>query len=533
MPNHLAAMPGINLNAHLVRPQKNLGDDRLLPPGRGRYVNQFILGPAFAEQLADWQRITVGRGLKLTAHPDLACTQATDGDRELTLIGHVLDPLAPEASNDDIVRALLHHFTSRNGLIAATDRFGGRWLLVATNAEESFLFHDALGLRQAFYTDPAVTGAIWVMSQAGIASEMLSLTPDEQALDYLDTQIFRRTFESRFPAAASTFKGLQHLLPNHWLNLSTGRSHRFWPSAPLEAMTPETAIDRIGALMSGQIRAAAARFDLALSLTAGFDSRLMLANAREVADRICMMTLRQGRMPDHFPDIEIPARLLKLVGLPHVVIHATSTMTPEFSMQFKRNVFLAHDHYGHDAEAILRHFGRTKAVLTGSGAEVGRCAFRRKLPHADHVRFTPELLAWLEYGSTHPFLVEHFREWLAEVSRQDHVKLLDLLEWEQDYGNWLAMTQLEFDIAWREIFTPYNCRQVLATLLGVDERFRKAPDYLLFQRAILKAWPELLSEPINPHRTIGRLSLRISDMKALADYWRFLYAQHKQNKHRR
>jgi hypothetical protein len=531
--NHKAAMPGINLNAHLVRSQENRREAPLLPPGRGRYVNQFILGPTFAEQLADWQRFTVGRGLKLTAHPDLACAQATDGDRELTLIGHVLDPLAPEASNEDIVRALLHRFTSRAALIEATDRFGGRWLLVATSAEESFLFHDALGLRQAFYTDPVVTGAMWVMSQAGIASEMLSLTPDEQALDYLDTQTFRRTFESRFPAAASTFKGLKHLLPNHWLDLSTARSHRFWPSAPLEALTPETAIDRICTLMSGQIRAAAARFDLVLSLTAGIDSRLMLATAREVADRVCIMTLRQGRMPDNFPDIEIPARLLKRLELSHNVVHATSTMTPEFSLQFKRNVYLAHDHYGYDAEAILKHFGRTKAVLTGSGAEVGRCAFRRKLPHADHVRFTPELLAWLEYRSTHPFLVEHFREWLADVSQQNHVKLLDLLEWEQDYGNWLAMTQLEFDIAWREIFTPYNCRQVLATLLGVDERYRKAPDYLLFQRAIQKAWPELLSEPINPHRTIGRLALRISNMKAIVHYWRFLHAQHKKSKHRR
>ncbi len=525
-------MPGINLNAHLVRPQEIQGDASLRPPGRDRYFNQFILGPAFAEQLTDWQRIAVGRRLKLTAHPDLACTQAKDGDRELTLIGHILDPLAPEATNDAIVRALLHRFTNRESLVAETDRFGGRWLLVATSAEESFLFHDALGLRQAFYTDPVVTGVMWVMSQAGLASEMLSLTPDEQALAYLDTQIFRRTFESRFPAAASTFKGLKHLLPNHWLDLGTGRSHRFWPSAPLETLTPDKAIDRICVLMSGQIRAAAARFDLALSLTAGFDSRLMLATAREVADRLCIMTLRQGRMPDDFADIEIPSRLLKRIGLAHEVIYATSTMTPKFSLQFKRNVYLAHDHYGHDAEAILKHFGRTKAALTGSGAEVGRCAFRRKLPHADHIPFTPELLAWLEYGSTHPFLVEHFREWLVDVSQQHHVKLLDLLEWEQDYGNWLAMTQLEFDIAWREIFTPYNCRQVLATLLGVDERYRKDPDYLLFQRAIQKAWPELLSEPINPHRTLGRLALRISDMKALVHYWRFRYEQHKQSRRR-
>lgn len=523
-------MPGINLNAHLVRPQETQGKSSRRLPGRDCYFNQFILGPAFADLPADWQQITVGKVLKLTAHPDLACTQVKDGDRELTLIGHILDPLAPDATNEDIVRALLHCFTSRDTLVEATNRFGGRWLLVATSAEESFLFHDALGLRQAFYTDPVVSGAMWVMSQAGIASEVLSLTSDEKALDYLDTQTFRRTLEARFPAAASTFKDLKHLLPNHWLDLSTGKSSRFWPSAPLESLTPETAIDRICTLMSGQIRAAAMRFDLAISLTAGFDSRLMLATAREVADRICIMTLRQGRMPDHFPDIEIPARLLKRLGLSHEVIYATSTMTPEFSLAFKRNVYLAHDHYGHDAEAILNHFGRTKAALTGSGAEVGRCAFRRKLPHADHVPFTPELLAWLEYGSTHLFLVEHFREWLVDVGQQNHVKLLDLLEWEQDYGNWLAMTQLEFDIAWREIFTPYNCRQLFVTLLGVDERYRRDPDYHLFQRAIQKAWPELLSEPINPHRTIGRLALWISDIKALVHYWRFRYEQHKQNK---
>jgi len=523
-------MPSINLNAHLVRSQEIQDNLSRRPPGRDRYFNQFILGPAFADQLADWQRITVGKGLKLTAHPDLACTQVKDGNRELTLIGHLLDPLTPDTTNEDIVRALLHHFTSRDALIEATNRFGGRWLLVATSAEESFLFHDALGQRQAFYTDPVVLGTMWVMSQAGIASEMLSLTPDETALDYLDTQTFRRTFEARFPAAASTFKGLRHLLPNHWLNLSTGKSARFWPSAPLESLTPEIAIDRVCTLMSGQIRAAAARFDIALSLTAGFDSRLMLATAREVSNLVCIMTLRQGRMPDHFPDIDVPARLLKQLGLPHEVVHATSTMTPEFSLTFKRNVYLAHDHYGHDAEAILNHFGRTKAVLTGSGAEVGRCAFRRKLPHADHVRFTPELLAWLEYGSTHPFLVEHFREWLADAGQQNHVKLLDLLEWEQDYGNWLAMTTLEFDIAWRENFTPYNCRQVFATLLGVDERYRRDPNYLLFQRAIQKAWPELLSEPINPHRTIGRLALWISNLKALVHYWRFRYDQHKQKK---
>ena len=99
------------------------------------------------------------------------------------------------------------------------------------------------------------------------------------------------------------------------------------------------------------------------------------------------------------------------------------------------------------------------------------------------------------------------------------VKLLDLFEWEQGHGNWLAMTQLEFDIAWREIITPYNCREVLTIFLSVDECYRRAPDYTLFHRLIDKLWPEVMQEPINPR---PRQSLRQrlkSVVRSLPRYW--------------
>lgn len=484
------------------------------------YVCQFLLGPRFAEHLVHWQRVPIAGGFKLTLHPSLACTQMADAGRELTLIGNILDPHAPEAGNAEILRALHSRYRNRDDLVDATTDYGGRWLLFAADGRESFLFHDALGLRQVFYTDPARTGELWAMSQPGIAAEALALAPDEQALDYIDTETYRRTHEYRWPGTASTFAGLRHLPPNHWLDLATGASRRYWPSRPLDTFTLETAVERLLVLVPGLVRAAAARFDLALSLTAGVDSRLVLAAARDVIDRLRVVTVRQGRLPDGHPDVEIPARLLARLGLPHDVIRATSSMTPEFSLYFKHNVYRAHDHYGHDAEAILQRYGRTRAVLTGSGAEVGRRPFRTKLPHADHVRLTPATLAWLEYGSTHPFLVRHFEEWLADAGRQEHVKLLDLFEWEQDYGNWLAMTQLEFDVAWRDIVTPYNCRAVLATFLGTPERCR-GPDALLWREFIGRAWPELLSEPINPHRRIGRLGRTLADLKAVANYWAF------------
>ncbi len=481
--------------------------------GRLLFAGQFVLGPSFAGHFAGWQKIDIDGALKLTIHPDLACTRVTDGQRSLTLVGHILDPLAPAASNDDILRHLLHRFTGRSALIKATSGYGGRWIIIATSGQEKFLFNDALGLRQVFYTNPVDTGRLWAMSQPGIGAEVLSLVPDEAATAYIDSPAFRSHPEYRWPGEASPFQGLKHLLPNHWLDLTTGTSHRYWPREPLACVEPEVAIERLSVLLPGIIRAAAQRFDLVLSITAGLDSRLVLAAARGMKDKLPFVTVQQGKVSDNHADLTVPGKLLEWLGLPHEVICTQKSMTPEFSQTFKRSVYLAHDHYGPDAEAILRRFSRTRAALTGSGAEVMRCAFQGTRSWYKFRKITPKVLSRIEFGTKHDFVIAHLRDWHAAARRQQHVKLLDLFEWEQGHGNWLAMTQLEFDIAWREIITPYNCREVLTTVLGVDEYYRRAPDYLLFMRLMERLWPEVLSEPINPHKQKTRIEYLMQRLK--------------------
>jgi hypothetical protein len=249
--------------------------------------------------------------------------------------------------------------------------------------------------------------------------------------------------------------------------------------------------------MSGLLRAALARFELALGMTAGIDSRLVLAAARPVRDRLRYVTLRQAKMPDDSADIVVPSRLLAKLGLKHEIVRAAVCTSPEFGWVFKRSVWLAHDHYSADAEAVRTWGGHGRVAVTGSGAEIGRCAFPRHRWRARRFGMSAEQLARLEYMD-HPYATRCFEEWLDGLNGHRHVPLLDLFEWEQGHGNWLAMTQLEFDTAWHDIVTPYNCRALLTTLLSVDERLRRAPQYLLAHAAIRRAWPELLCEPINP-----------------------------------
>jgi len=256
--------------------------------------------------------------------------------------------------------------------------------------------------------------------------------------------------------------------------------------------------------MQNLVIAAADRFDdLVLGITAGLDSRLVFAAAKNLSNKIGYVTVRQGNMPDSHPDLGVPAALLGKLNLPHNIVHARPSMSPGFSELFKENIFLAHDHYGPDAEAILNSYNRRKAVITGSGAEVGRCPYRQKLLEvtgnsSSELEITAEILAALDNKAGSEYAITHFREWLADAQVRHSVHILDLFSWENGHGNWLAMTQLEFDIAWREILTPYNCRSVLTTMLAVDETYRCYPEYRLAIALIGKMWPEALSEPINP-----------------------------------
>jgi hypothetical protein len=472
-------------------------DTRLFP-------NQFLIGPEIVSQFHGWKTLHIRQDIIVNHHPRLRAVQLHGVQCSLTLLGYILDPDDRTASDEIILDKLLLSFSSISDLLESTSAYGGRWVIIATQRQQAWMFTDALGLRQAFFTPQHHRGGVWVGSQSGILAECLGFETSKAAIGFTESLNFRVHKEYRWPASSAPFKEIRHLLPNHYLDLCSGQSVRYWPLAPLESISLDTAVDRLAHLLPGLIKAAAMRFNLAFGISAGWDSRLVLAASKEIKDKLEYLTVRQGTMPDTANDIVIPARLLAQLGLKHNVIKALPYMSAEFSYLFKRSVYLAHDHYGGDAEAILAWSQRRKVAMTGSGAEIGRCSFRAQMPDLDRRPITAQDLARLQKMGESPFAIEAFDTWLEDLGDLHGRQLLDLFEWEQGHGNWLAMTQLEFDSAWQDIFTPYNCRDVLETLLSVDECYRKKPDYRLYQLAIERLWPDVMEEPINPGSPLKR-----------------------------
>jgi hypothetical protein len=465
-----------------------------------RYHNQFVLGPSYIEELADWQRFEVIPSIHLMAHPALNTYQARNAGRSLTLVGYILDPDRPQSSDADIIETLILKLTDFESFIARTHNYGGRWILVVNDGRKIALLNDAVGLRQVFYTETPYADQLWCASQPEIMAGLLGLTMDKAAVGFINSYEFRVNPEFRFPGNSSPYREIKHLLPNHYLDLKTGLCRRYWPSNALPEIGLDEAIENVSSILQGLMQSAANRFDLALSITAGLDSRVVLAASRPISHSITYMTVRQIGMPDDHADLTTPSQLLSKLGLNHDIVKSSLIIDDEFIEIFKQNVPIPHYVYAPDAQAILKHYAQCKVAVTGSSSEVSRFSFRALTNKSQREKLTLLDFADLQHMGKHKFAFHHYQSWLDGLGPLYNVDLLNLFEWELDDGNWLAMCQLEFDIAWKDIFTPFNCRSLINCLLSIKPHYLHTPKFEFHHRLISNLWPEVLNVPINPHK---------------------------------
>lgn len=483
--------------------------DRLL------FRRQFVLGPRFVERLKAWETLKIRDSLFLTVHPDLQVLQTVHDDRTLTLLGYILDPYNPKANDTDVIDRLLRQSETSKDIFQHTNSLGGRWILIFDDGEDVVLFNDATGLRQAFYTGNSLQN-LWCASQPGIIAEELNLQVDEEVLNkFINSPEYRSNIEYWWPGDSSPFREVKHLSPNHYLDLKKGTCHRYWPNEKLGRISLYEGARKGSDILQGLIRSAFNRFDLAFTLTAGYDTRVLLAASREVSDNVWYYTLLCRDLTEESPDIRIPSKLLGRLGLKHRIIKCPSKMDREFEGVFNRNVATAHYDWGIQVQGLYNHYPQNKVSVKGAiGSEIPRSS-------SEHVRFRPlasesikaEKLAEFRSMGKNTFMIRHFDSWLSEareIAKRYELDILILFNWEQYTGNWQAMSQLEWDIA-QEVFTPYNCRELLTTLLAVEVKHRRPPDWRLYRELIMNMWPDTLTEPINP----PPIGLRTSVLKLL------------------
>lgn len=454
---------------------------------------QFFLGPEHLPYVPAWKRLSVDDTYRLTVHPDLDVYQATDGNKSITLLGYILDPRHPRAANSDVIDTLIRRLDGCEALWPYTSDFGGRWILVVHDGRDTILFHDAAGLRSVYYArDPASNTTVCASQPIEIA-ERLKLAKDPEGRSFLQSREDDDCEVYWMPGDTSPYEDVKCLLPNHQLDVRAGRARRYWPDTDVPRRAPADAVAESARLLRGLMTSARRRFGLALSMTAGWDSRLMLAVSRDVAPDLYSFTLAYPGS-EHSRDARIPAALLKRLGLEHEIVRYPTHVDAGFKDVYRHNAAAQRTEYCADAQALYDRYPRGRVCITGDVGEIVKCHYRLAAIGPDGV--SAQDLADLCGFAPHPFLARAFQNWLSSAACRN-VHLLDLFAWEQFAGRKQALIRAQYDIV-HESFAPLNCRSLLVTMLSAEENYRRPPEHRLFLDLIRQFWSDVLCVPINP-----------------------------------
>lgn len=359
---------------------------------------------------------------------------------------------------------------------------GGRYVLVLLTQKEEKFFLDPFGSLAAVFS----TSEPIVASTPTLLGEKYSW--DREIILSLNMPESGRWF----PSGLTPKKRVRRLLPNHYLDLNDWSVVRHWPGASSDLAVDQD-IDKnvsiITSCLKNMIGTIAERYPIQMTLTAGKDTRILLACARDYLSNIHLFT--QSR-DDETVDMHIASKLAEKLGLDHSFIPIRTATDDEMF----RWLYLT----GHAVGGVIWKIHKTmesfdpqRVVINGIFGEIGRARFWNKNDFLDMKISAVNLLKRdnLPYENR---VLSEMDKWLSELSEYNTFGVLDLFTLEQKKGCW-ASPMFYANTFSRFAICPFNHRRIIQAMMKLpyEYRFRQQ----LPEDICLKLWPELLELPFN------------------------------------
>lgn len=289
--------------------------------------------------------------------------------------------------------------------------------------------------------------------------------------------------------------GVFRVLPNHYLDLSTWSAHRFWPRPGDFAQWRDfdASVASAAKALTDFSAAAATTFKVAATMTAGFDSRLLLAACRTSLDRCDFFTLEA---PNAEMDIDVSKMIAQRFGLRHRVLPLRQADETQMAI-WDRMVGDCMIEAPRRTHTTLRDLTDRDAMFTGMYGEVGRCRlYRQDLAQINDAKIDARFVIDRLTLPAHPELLENVGAWFAALAGQPNSVILDLAFHELKFGSW-AMGQRPITNSIKLNFLPFSQRAVLEAFIGVAPAQKGTGQ--LFWGMINTLWPELAEVPVNKY----------------------------------
>ena len=465
---------------------------------------------------------TYFHGLHVYAHSYTNTSVAKHLETEIFLIGYIIEPQNPQDSNQEIINHIAQQCQTEKLFFQKIQTLSGRYVLIYKNKWSFVVTGDACNFRQIYFNFSDNHTVLTSSVQMFLAYYDYKVQTCQLKKDFINEPIYKQQ-ESAWYGNKSIDDRLSKVLPNHYLDLNNKKVKRIPLYSPKKLSSEDDIIDFVSMMLKGTFTSLANRYKLIQALTAGLDSRILLAAAKEFQDNIQFYVFNHNDHPPYEPDVWVSQTLAQKLKLNYASIKLDE-LRPEFLNEYKKEHVIpriltktTHLQYFND------HYSDPNIInVNGNVSGVFKCAYGYT-----NTKISLEMLLFFSghHLSKNLFVRQELEAWLKDASQyaeEYEIPLLDLFYWEQRMGNWGALQPFEKDIAIEEV-SPFNNRSIITSILKVKPSRRASPDYKFFRKLLQNLWPETLSEPINPYNNklkwaIKRLRGRIK-RNALLKYY--------------
>lgn len=435
--------------------------------------------PLVREEVVCGRRVFIGKHLRF--YPLIGDNGETRG----ALLGWILSEDGLLADGAPLVYSGEHP-----SFEAWSAKLCGRFVAIVDDGKGPYMVLDAGGL----------LGCIYCSKSRVVASIPSQIPNAKQDADLLETFNIPSAF-GWYPFGLTPMKGVRRLLPNFKLDLTTFETERVWPHQQVPESGTKTALKLISDLVSENAVNLARRGNVTAHLTAGYDSRMLLAACWPIRDEIRFVTI--VGIPGTTSDLDsfTAGHLAKIHNLAHENRAFMTPKTEEISEWRERTGFCINDHVA-SLTSTLRRWNPDEVQLAGVSGEVGR-SFYWGASDIGESRPDAQTLSYRLSLPRTGRVIEAAEDWLSSLGDYSTPFIWDLAYIEQRLGCWAGSAVYGSSQPVPSL-TPFNSRAIYSALLSLPEPVRARNE---FPKGFIETInPELNQTPYN--RPFGLRALR-------------------------
>ena len=388
---------------------------------------------------------------------------AESAQLSVAIIGIAID--TNTGKQEGLASALANDCKSLEEVLQAEYHLGGKYLIYVSDKTNRYLFGDATCSIQICYT--AGDGLFECASDPFILARTRQLQPDEALLKIRESGDLAQAM----PYDITVFKEIRQLLPNHTLELQTGAVARYlyFDREVAELSAKEAAVELAPRLLA-TVKGFQSFFDLVIPITAGKDSRVVLAATYRITPNVSTYTLKHKKHSDNAADLVIAKQLTDHLGIRHeqyADIEIPETLIRYFDTVFGKNCYSKNTL---KIAATVHCYFHDSAIVNGDIiGQIGKCSLHRDIPTrlATARYFRCKMHNFSKKAKT---LTD---DWIQEVRQSDeHMSIFDLFSIENRMGRWSAQNLSLYNYMGQPNINFFNSRSIIGILGRVPRKDR-------------------------------------------------------------